>query len=380
MGNRAKRPSRELIEKILDPQKIAELKNNDGQADYESSTLFGYLGFDSWEKNSALLLLTEIDPNMVSIEYGYHSSMGTWTDLVKIHHAFFLGRPNIYMVPSRDEVIGWIDEISEEHTAYLEKHGIVAPRGSELKWHMEKTAARNNHMMFLNLLENEYFNRVWEIRSRYAKQLTVRRAWWNSGKHEDRNSIAYYLNWASNKGLVIPWLEWAKSKGLLPSENTSAPTENLGVSNSLAVFLEMVNLRAREISLNIKSDRLRVGVSARGKNSSVSMIDFKLINDKRDRLLKIGEVLLSLARGEYYYDPNDRNHSRLGKVIKDALGLVDSAFKDGKPSFKIRVSEDETAKYTARKTEVNWQDWDQRSSGEGDYPEDYDPSNNTPHY
>jgi len=222
--------------------------------------------------------------------------------------------------------------------------------------------------------------RVWEIRSRYAKQLTVRRLWWNSGEHEDRNSIAYYLNWASNKGLAIPWLEWAKSKGLLPTENTSAPTENLGVSNSLAVFLEMVNLQAREISFNIKSGRLRVAVSARGKNSSVSMRDFKLINDKRDRLLKIGKVLLSLARDEYDYNPNDRNHSRLGKVIKDALGLVDSAFKDGKPSFKIRVSEDDTARYTARKIEVNWQDWDQRSSGEGDYPEDDDPSNNTPHY
>ncbi|VVE03133.1 hypothetical protein [Pandoraea anhela] len=38
---------------------------------------------------------------------------------------------------------------------------------------------------------------------------------WNSGNHAARNAPAYYLEWASRKGIDIPWLSWAVGERLV---------------------------------------------------------------------------------------------------------------------------------------------------------------------
>ena len=105
------------------------------------------------------------------------------------------------------------------------------------------------------------------------------------------------------------------------------------------------------------------------------MRDFKFINARRDRLLKTGAAFIAIARDEYDYDPSDRTHSTMGNGIKKALGLIDNPFKNGKPKFKFRVSEDETAKFTAEKTAGNLSDTD-TADNLSDTDEDYEPSNN----
>jgi len=208
------RPSKEKIDKILDPKKIAEFINKNGQlntkTDYESSSLAFYLELDSWQWEEALLLLSGIQPSKVDYDYDDDG-------LVKIHHAEFLGRPDIYEVPSEAEILDWLEKCNEEYQTYKEK-GNFGP-----KWEGELNAIYNNFGMYEGLLNNGYFNRVWAIRSQHAKRLTRYRLIWNSGTHEDRNSPGYYIEWALKKGYKIPWLEWAKNKGLLSTENTHYP-------------------------------------------------------------------------------------------------------------------------------------------------------------
>jgi len=220
-----KRPSKEEIDRILDPTKIADLINKDGKLNtevhYGSSNLELYLKYDLWEEDNALIILCGIDPHWKDRDIDFDDNR-----LVNIIRAYFFGRPITHDVPSKDEILGWIDECKEEHLEYLGTHGIVAPFGPlEYKWNKEVKTILNNLMMFEDLLGNKYFNIVWSLRSQHAMRLTRYRLLWKSGKHEDRNPPGYYIDWILKKGFKIPWLEWAKSKGLLSAEITESDSD-----------------------------------------------------------------------------------------------------------------------------------------------------------
>ena len=123
MRSRAKRPTKAKIDRILDPNRIADVINDaksNTEADYGSSNLDFYLNHDTWEADDALILLCGIDPHVRDIDFDDGK-------FVKIHSAYFIGRPTTYDVPSRDDIYGWIDECNEEFQAFVETNGIVPP-------------------------------------------------------------------------------------------------------------------------------------------------------------------------------------------------------------------------------------------------------------
>ena len=221
-----KRPNKEELGKILDPNKISNFVSPDGQLNddenYESSCIEFYLGLDNWEVKEGLLLLCGIEPQGAVINYGYENSFGAWIDQVVIHHARFIGMTDIYEIPSSDDVMGWLHECNEEYQA--NHQDLIDPSGKNYQIQSCYSATKEldalyaEYGIYENLLNNKYFNQVWEIRSHFAKRLSRYRLMWKSGRHEDRNPPDYYIDWVLNQGHKIPWLEWAISKGLLSRE------------------------------------------------------------------------------------------------------------------------------------------------------------------
>jgi hypothetical protein len=224
-----KKLSKEELDNILDPKKIAEFINKDGQLNteeqYESSSIAFYLSLQTWEENEGLLLLCGIEPQGAKVDYGYENSVGAWIDQAKIHHAEFIGRPDIYKIPSQDELTGWLKECNEEYQA--NHQDLINPSGSSSQIQGRYPAVKKQDAlyqefgMYENLLSNKYFNQVWEMRANFEIRLSRYRKMWNSGRHEDRNPPGYYIDWVLNQGQEIPWLEWVKSEGLLPGDHSN---------------------------------------------------------------------------------------------------------------------------------------------------------------
>jgi hypothetical protein len=169
-----------------------------------------------------LLLLCGIEPQGAVIKYGYKNSVGAWINQVAINHAYFIGRPKIYEAPSREDIMGWLHECNEEYQANYQDFIDPSSKNHQIQsgysTTKEQDALHAEFGMYENLLNNKYFNQVWEVRSHYAKRLSRYRLMWKSGRHEDRNPPGYYIDWVLNQGHKIPWLEWAISKGLLSRE------------------------------------------------------------------------------------------------------------------------------------------------------------------
>ncbi|HUV23093.1 MAG TPA: hypothetical protein VMZ32_14950 [Gammaproteobacteria bacterium] len=302
-----KRPNKEELGKILDPNKISNFVSPDGQLNedenYESSCIEFYLGLDNWEVKEGLLLLCGIEPQGAVINYGYENSFGAWIDQVVIHHARFIGRTDIYEIPSSDDVMGWLHECNEEYQA--NHQDLIDPSGKNYQIQScysatkEQDALYAEYGIYENLLDNKFFNQVWEIRSRYAKRLSRYRLMWKSGSHEDRNPPDYYIDWVLNLGHKIPWLEWVKSEGLLPGDHSNprskgGKTETEGVESSgettKALPPRLLTGIAKMFSIN--------------KDVTQNLVEWKNLSRTASRNgLKDARVSKGVGRRKSIYDP-----------------------------------------------------------------------------
>ena len=355
------RPSKEEIDRILDPKKIAEFINEDGQlnteVDYESSNLEMYLKYDLWEEDNALIILCGIDPlwkdrDIDFDDYGFAKIKCTW----------FFGRPATYDVLPREDIYGWIKECKEEHTAFLRTNGLAPPEGPldgflERKWQKERNAILDNLDMFEELLSNRYFNIVWSIREHHARQLMKRRLLWKSGRHEDRNPPGYYIDWAASKGVEIPWLEWAISEGLLPARNTNATVENPDDSNPLSIFRSMNSLRFEEVTIKVDPEKFMLEITARGAKVRVAFSAIGIMKKNEMTITRSGEILLEMARGVYTLNKRDNSAlKRLSEILRLAFQTSSTPVAKGKPNFKLTIPKDKEAKFNASRRTVQFND------------------------
>jgi len=234
----------ELRQKVLaGMQKEAQLTTEDR---YKLSELHTYFDLDSWESKNALLLLCGIDPEGVLINYGYSNYLGGWIDEVNIHHATFFGERDIYDSPTREEIIDWKDESKhaiKNLIGNIEFHEI-GPMNPKTIEKIEKFRSlikdeKNQINEYDKWLDDEFWNNVWDIRANYANRLSRYRKIWESGNHQSKNPIHYYIDWAISKGLEIPWFKWAKGEGLLSTEITEPVSSTNRVNQNETIVDEI---------------------------------------------------------------------------------------------------------------------------------------------
>lgn len=137
--------------------------------------LHEWLQHDSWVVRDALLLMANIVPEGVDVNWdGYKNHMGVWLDKPAIVNAqLFSESYAFYLFPSK------VKKDEDEKIA-------IKIRNKNSKLHRA----------------SEQLNRIKKL--------------WDSAQHEnERYPIQYYLNWAKNKDIEIPWLTWAESSGLI---------------------------------------------------------------------------------------------------------------------------------------------------------------------
>jgi len=188
---------------------------------YYSSYLTEWLELDTWFVLDALLLLSGISPSGADVDFtGYKNFMGIWINDVKIRNVQPLDENDyFYIIPFDRETIK--DEGWEKNEEIINKEKMLATL--EIKFRKIK--------------------RLWDSR---------KENWMNSHDYpQERNPIRYYINWAKEKKITIPWLNWAIEHKLYIDyiENDDAP-----ISKNILPYLDKKhNFYAKELQIAVEA-------------------------------------------------------------------------------------------------------------------------------
>lgn len=182
----------------------------------EDSGLPAYLALDNWHYSDALLLLSNINPEGALISEECYRPQGTISDQKFIQHAIFFGEGiRTYDIPSEQEIIEKkaknLDLIEAERSRF-NSIGKSADLDEYLVGLDKLTSEETNLSTHFEKLEALYRD-AWKIRRGYSAKLTLLYRLWLSGDHEEKNPPEYYVNWAVDKRVNIPWLTWAQNNG-----------------------------------------------------------------------------------------------------------------------------------------------------------------------
>ena len=151
-----------------------------------ASNLKNYLELDSWNIKDGLLILAGISPAGADIKWdGYKNYLNVIIDTPTIINAHIFGEETeFYNIPfDVCEGYDWTKEESETIKAKMET---------------------------LNEAEN--------------RLKRIKRLWDNSKNTDERYSIEYFISWAQEKNITIPWLGRAVDKGLIAQPRTTIET------------------------------------------------------------------------------------------------------------------------------------------------------------
>ncbi len=220
-----KRNLQELHQKVSMQMQMNEQLTTEDH--YQLSQLHTYLELESWEAETAILLLCGIEPQGAIIASGYRNARGAWIDKEVINHAIFFGEKDTYDIPTMREIRERKNELQKDLDNLP---GLIKDEkcfwsdtsaSNILEYEQQIVSAEQWLKTFDDWVIEEHWIEVWGTRKKYGECLDRIKKLWNSGKHQSVNPIRYYIDWALEKGIEITWLEWAISKELLSTENTN---------------------------------------------------------------------------------------------------------------------------------------------------------------
>lgn len=118
--------------------------------------------------------------------------------------------------------------------------------------------------------------------------------------------------------------------------------------HGLEVFRRMPDLRFEEVDIGVDPERLMLTAEARGKRTSASFRDLKLLAKNDVSLNRQGKKLLKLARAGFAASKGEESAiRRLSENLREAFDTQDPPFRNESPEFTLRVPKYESAKRRA---------------------------------
>lgn len=170
--------------------------------------LRGWLSLDTWTVDEGLLLIGGIDPEAAVLDRrGWVSALGARINRVRILNARPLSRHPVFLAIPQP-LLPQLSDYQPPAFPSLTVDPAANAEDEDLKW--EKVSV-------LHELE-ERLNNVIRL--------------WRSGEHDrKRYPVAYFIEWAEQNHLDIPWLQQAREKGWIPvhpDESESLQPPDLG--------------------------------------------------------------------------------------------------------------------------------------------------------
>jgi len=170
---------------------------------YSCSSLEHWLEHDNWTVKEALILLIDCSPIDAEIEWDEYNYWPDAIDDPKMIKVSLLSYENSFSAPE----------------SYFEEESQKKKR--------------------LSLLSKPY------------ELIDIKRLWYSGNHPNQRYPIDYYLKWAEEKKIHVPWLDWAKKRGLLKWKSTK---EKLSETNVEMTYLNTKHpFFAKELKIAVEA-------------------------------------------------------------------------------------------------------------------------------
>jgi len=151
---------------------------------------------------------------------------------------------------------------------------------------------------------------------------------------------------------------WPLPVAFFPDKINAQKSNAKEKSHPLTIFHCMEKLQFSEIKIRLDPDNWMLKVSARGKNTTISMSDLKLMRKNQLTLDAQGIVFFELAKKEFDSSIKGRKRAltKLSKILRKAFKVNASPFVKYAPVFKLSIPKDIKAKIAGKKRAVKYDD------------------------
>lgn len=196
-----------------------------------------YLELDCWDFEEGLLLLASLSPTGAIVDFGCENYAGAKLKKVKVNLAQPLDiDKDLYFYPSRTEVFETVQELKEK-----------IKNRKQLKIAANQLESLQKELKFWEKTTNDLeVKGVWRLLAHYESKLsTIYRLWLGTDHPEGKLPKEYFVTWAVERQIELPWLKWAQEHGFFTDISSTPGEYEPGINNKItSTYLADLQSRA----------------------------------------------------------------------------------------------------------------------------------------